>query len=138
MIRGTSVRTGDYTMRYGRVSQRALLDCTSSRRSMVMRALPRLGVVTTEYQDDSSSKRPRSSAVFAATSRWTERVPRVGWGLQGCAPTGRRLRRPWIPRPTRSEGELASQRTLAGQGQTRIERPGLDKRSFHISVVSTN
>ena len=105
MIRGTSVRTGDYTMRYGRVSQRALLDCTSSRRSMVMRALPRLGVVTTEYQDDSSSKRPRSSAVFAATSRWTERVPRVGWGLQGCAPTGRRLRRPWIPRPTRSEGE---------------------------------
>ena len=59
MIRGTSVRTGDYTMRYGRVSQRALLDCTSSRRSMVMRALPRLGVVTTEYQDDSSSKRPR-------------------------------------------------------------------------------
>ena len=48
MIRGTSVRTGDYTMRYGRVSQRALLDCTSSRRSMVMRALPRLGVVTTE------------------------------------------------------------------------------------------
>src|SRR5229473_166213 len=65
MIRGTIVRTGDLTMRYGRPSQLAILDCTSSRRSTVMCALPRAIAVTTVYERDSSSKRPRSSVVSA-------------------------------------------------------------------------
>ena len=69
MIRGTIRRTRELAMRYGRQrSQLALLDCTSSRRSTVMCARPRSGAVTTEYQRDSSSKRPRSSVVFAAHS----------------------------------------------------------------------
>ena len=60
MIRGTILRTGEITMRSGRQrSQLASLDCTSSRRSTVMCALPRSGTVTTVYQRDSSSKRPR-------------------------------------------------------------------------------
>src|SRR5436190_2704010 len=42
-----------------------LLDCTSSRRSTVMCALLRVTAVTTVYQRDSSSKRPRSSVVSA-------------------------------------------------------------------------
>jgi hypothetical protein len=57
MIRGTIARIGDLTMRYGRLSQLATLECTSSRRSTVMCALPRATAVTTEYQRDSSSKR---------------------------------------------------------------------------------
>jgi hypothetical protein len=64
-IRGTIARIGDLTMRYGRSSQLATLDCTSSRRSTVMCALPRAIAVTTVYQRDSSSKRPRSSVVSA-------------------------------------------------------------------------
>src|ERR1700681_593839 len=66
MIRGTIARIGELTMRYGRPSQLATLDCTSSRRSTVMCALLRATAVTTEYQRDSSSKRPRSSVVSAA------------------------------------------------------------------------
>ena len=66
MIRGTIARIGELSMRYGQPSQLATLDCTSSRRSTVMCALPRATVVTTEYQRDSSSKRPRSSVVSAA------------------------------------------------------------------------
>src|SRR4029434_10094021 len=65
MIRGTIARIGDLDMRYGQRSQLALLDCTSSRRSTVMCALPRATAVTTVYQRDSSSKRPRSSVVSA-------------------------------------------------------------------------
>jgi hypothetical protein len=66
MIRGTIARIGDLTMRYGHLSQLATLDCTSSRRSTVMCAPPRATAVTTVYQRDSSSKRPRSSVAFAA------------------------------------------------------------------------
>ncbi len=101
MIRGPIVRIGELAMRYGRPSQLATLDCTSSRRSTVMRALLRAIAVTTEYQSDSSSKRPRSSVVFAA--RAPARASPGGCqkdahGLQGFAPCGRRLRRPWTPR----------------------------------------
>jgi hypothetical protein len=66
MIRGTIVRIGDLVMRYGFSSQLATLECTSSRRSTVMCALPRATALTTEYQRDSSSKRPQSSVVSAA------------------------------------------------------------------------
>ena len=66
MIRGTIVRIGELAMRYGLPSQLATLDCTSSRRSTVMCALPQETAVTTVYQRDSSSKRPRSSVVFTA------------------------------------------------------------------------
>ena len=66
MIRGTIARIGELAMRYGLPSQLATLDCTSSRRSTVMCALPRATAVTTVYQRDSSSKRPRPSVVSAA------------------------------------------------------------------------
>ena len=102
MIRGTIARIGELAMRYGLPSQLATLDCTSSRRSTVMCALPRATAVTTVYQRDSSSKRPRSSVVSAARAT-DARVPRGGPGLQGCAPCGRRLRRPWTPRPPRGQ-----------------------------------
>ena len=66
---GTNQRIGGLVMRYGLRSQLAPLDCTSSRRSTVMRALPRATGVTTEYQRDSSSKRPMSSVILAARVR---------------------------------------------------------------------
>jgi hypothetical protein len=66
MIRGTIARIGELALRYGDLSQLATLDCTSSRRSTVMCALLRAIAVTTVYQRDSSSKRPRPSVVFAA------------------------------------------------------------------------
>ena len=66
MYIGTNQRIGGLAMRYGRQSQRAPLDCTSSRRSTVMRALPRVTAVTTGYQRDSSSKRPMSSVTLVA------------------------------------------------------------------------
>jgi len=68
MMRGTIARIGELEMRYGYLSQLATLDCTSSRRSTVMCALPWATAVTTEYQRDSSSKRPPSSVVFAIRS----------------------------------------------------------------------
>src|SRR5215471_5289989 len=63
---GTNQRIGGLVMRYGFRSQRAPLDCTSSRRSTVMRALLWVTRVTTGYQRDSSSKRPVSSVTLAA------------------------------------------------------------------------
>jgi hypothetical protein len=87
MIRGTIVRIGDLDMRYGHLSQLATLDCTSSRRSTVMCALLRATVVTTEYQRDSSSKRPRLSVVFAVRAlRHASRISENEHGLQGFAP----------------------------------------------------
>ena len=86
MIRGTIVRIGELAMRYGHPSQLAPLDCTSSRRSTVMCALPRATAVTTVYQRDSSSKRPRSSVVSAARAP-TRGSPlasaTTGWTISG-------------------------------------------------------
>jgi hypothetical protein len=91
MIRGTIARIGELEMRYGQPSQLATLDCTSSRRSTVMRALPRATAVTTEYQSDSSSKRPRSSVVSAARAP-TRASPtgcrRVGAASRASRPAG--------------------------------------------------
>ena len=82
MIRGTIARIGELAMRYGCPSQLATLDCTSSRRNTVMCALPWATTVITVYQRDSSSKRPRSSVVFAARTsscvrdtKWQTRRP---------------------------------------------------------------
>src|SRR3990172_1499732 len=47
---------------------KSALDCTSSRRNTVLCALLRSRGVITEYQSDSSSKRPRLSVAFAV--RW--------------------------------------------------------------------
>jgi hypothetical protein len=117
MIRGTIVRIGELAMRYGHLSQLAPLDCTSSRRSTVMCALPRATAVTTEYQRDSSSKRPRSSVVSAARAP-TRRISEDAHDLQGFAPCGRRLRRPWIPRASSDEnGRYAGTLALAGECQ---------------------
>ena len=93
-------------MRYGQLSQLAPLDCTSSRRSTVMCALPRATAVTTVYQRDSSSKRPRPSVVSAARAPTRRTMSESGRGLQGFAPCGRRLRRPWTPRPPSDESRL--------------------------------
>jgi hypothetical protein len=65
---GTTQRIGDLTLRYGLRSQLAPLDCTSSRRSTVMCALSRATGIITEYQRDSSSKRPMLSVASAV--RW--------------------------------------------------------------------
>ena len=136
MIRGTIARIGELAMRYGHRSQLATLDCTSSRRSTVMCALPRATAVTTVYQRDSSSKRPRSSVVSAARVTDASEVPRGGHGLQGFAPCGRRLRRPWTPRPPRGRRRLCQQADACSA----IAKPpskdrGLDRGSFHISAV---
>src|SRR6478672_4383002 len=69
MIRGTIARIGGDTMRQGSPPGFAKLDCLTSRRSTVMCALPRPTAVTTEYQRDSSSKRPRSSVVLAVRAQ---------------------------------------------------------------------
>ncbi len=69
MIRGTIARIGELALRYGLPSQLAILDCTFSRRSTVMCALPRATAVTTVYQRDSSSKRPRPSVVSAVRAQ---------------------------------------------------------------------
>src|SRR5712692_2333911 len=87
MIRGTIVRTGGLQMRYGHPSQLATPDCASSRRSTVMCALLHASAVTTVYENDSSSKRPRSSVVFAVrASTGASRLSEDEHGLQGCAP----------------------------------------------------
>jgi len=69
--RHDNARIGELAMRYGQPSQLAPLDCTSSRRSTVMCALLRLSAVTTEYQRDSSSKRPLDRA---SSSRFDNRT----------------------------------------------------------------
>ena len=67
MTPGTIRRTGELALRQRRLRLGlAPLDCTSSRRSPVMRALPRLAEVITGYECDSSSKRPGASVVLAA------------------------------------------------------------------------
>ena len=122
-------------MRYGRQhSQLALLDCTSSRRSTVMCALLRSGVVTTVYQRDSSSKRPRSSVVFTAHTAPVLEEPRGGRGLQGFAPCGRRLRRPWTPHPPRGRRLLSQRIRWLAKGQALISRSGALTRGHSISA----
>jgi hypothetical protein len=59
---GTTPRTRDRAMRQGKqIPGFATLDGGTSRRSTVMRALRRISGVTSEYQSDSSSKRPAAS-----------------------------------------------------------------------------
>jgi hypothetical protein len=136
MIRGTIVRIGELAMRYGLPSQLATLDCTSSRRSTVMCARPRATAVTTVYQRDSSSKRPRASVVSAARPPTRVGVSRGGHGIQGFAPSGRRLRRPWTPCPPRGRMHLCEQAdACSATAKPPFERSGLDKGSFHISTA---
>ena len=108
---GTNQRIGELVMRYGFQSQLAPLDCTSSRRSTVMRALPWATGVTTGYQRDSSSKRPMSSATLVA----------------------RALHRPWKLPPLRTLKNAPT----AGCGKRKNRFPQLpqvlDNRSFHIN-----
>ena len=135
MIRGTIVRIGELAMRYGRPSQLATLDCTSSRRSTVMCALPWATAVTTVYQSDSSSKRPRSSVVSAV------RVPTHGGRtLWRTRPPGLRALRaaPAAPLdtapPTWSDPVIASKLTLARQLPNHQRTTGFDIGSFHIRL----
>jgi len=114
MMRGTIVRTGGLAVRYGRQrSQLARIDCTSSRRSTVMCALSRATAITTEYQRDSSSKRPRSSVVFAAR----EPVPHL------------RKRPAWW---TLHTAHATRWNTRSGFHHYRSPPASIDKRSFHI------
>ena len=84
---GTNQRIGGLVMRYGFRSQRAPLDCTSSRRSTVMRALPWATGVTTGYQRDSSSKRPMSSVTLVARAIRLWNLPPL-WTLKSGAHNG--------------------------------------------------
>ena len=60
-------------------------------------------------------------------------------GLQGFAPCGRRLRRPWTPRPPSDENALMSANCRLPVECPRDSAPlGLDRRSFHISLVQLN
>jgi hypothetical protein len=124
-------------MRYGRPSQLATLDCTSSRRSTVMCALPWATVVTTVYQRDSSSKRPRSSVVSAA------RVParaspsecqRVRPASRASRPTGGAFGAPG-PRAHSLTKTLLCRQAVACRSNPHAtaRRRGLDRGSFHIS-----
>jgi hypothetical protein len=112
MIRGTIVRIGGHTMRPGPRPAFALQDCTSSQRSTVMCALPRATAVTTEYQRDSSSKRPRSSVVSAARAP-TQTTP------TGCQTNAR------------DDRQAVACRSRCSDGAADL---ALDRRSFHISV----
>jgi hypothetical protein len=136
MIRGTIVRIGDLAMRYGLPSQLATLDCTSSRRSTVMCALLRATVVTTEYQRDSSSKRPQSSVVFAV--RAPTRASPIGCQMADAAsrasrPVGGAFGAPG-PRVRHLMRTLLCRQADACRRVPRHHRKrGLDKGSFHIS-----
>ena len=67
MIRGTDPRTGGFVMRYGpRVPTRAYKKARPRDETRSCVLCGTVGAVTTEYQCDSSSKRPQSSVVFAA------------------------------------------------------------------------
>ena len=118
-------------MRYGLRSQRAPLDCTSSRRSTVMRALPRATGVTTGYQRDSSSKRPMSSVVSAA--RPPTRRTRVGHGVQGFAPARHACGAPGHRAHHVVEALVRNKLTLAGDAQAPAIDRGLDGESHSIS-----
>jgi hypothetical protein len=87
MIRGTIARIGDLGMRYGHASQLATLDCTSSRRSTVMCALPQATAVTTVYQRDSSSKRPIIRRLRGPTTDTSE-YHESGTASRASRPTG--------------------------------------------------
>jgi len=77
-----------------------------------MCALLRATAVTTVYQRDSSSKRPRLSVVSAA--RVLSGIRDTTWrhGIQGFAPCGQRLRRPWTPRSPRGQRLMPSSSRL--------------------------
>src|SRR4030081_3383503 len=121
-------------MRYGHLSQLATLDCTSSRRSTVMCALPRVIAVTTEYQRDSSSKRPRSSVVFAARAPTHGKSHEPSTASRTSRPTGGARGAPgprtWLVR-RRSYDRQAS---LGGTARTVRNDEGFDSGSFHIRL----
>ena len=132
MIRGTIARIGELAMRYGHPSQLATLDCTSSRRSTVMCALPRATAVTTVYQRDSSSKRPRASVVSAARVPTASEYHVADTASRASRPAGGACGAPGHRARHVVRGSYASKLTLAGYRQATIERSGLDKGSFHI------
>ena len=122
-------------MRYGHSSQLAPQDCTSSRRSTVMCALPRAIAVTTGYQGDSSSKRPRSSVVSAARrAKRRQRYHIANTVSRAARPPGGACGAPGHRARDVDRGADASKLTLAGYRQATIERSRLDKRSFHIRL----
>lgn len=108
------MRTGGRAMRYGRWSQLASEDCMSSRRSTVMRALLRAIAVTTEYQRDSSSKRPRSFVVSAARAP-TRRYHVVGTASRAPRPMGGAFGAPGPRTPHVVECAYVSKLMLAPQ-----------------------
>ena len=114
MIRGTIARIGELAMRYGPLSQLATLDCTSSRRSTVMCALPRATAVTTVYQRDSSSKRPRASVVFAARAPSASEYHEANTASRASRPAGGAFGAPGHRARHVDRGSYASKLTLAG------------------------
>jgi len=139
MTRGTIQRTGEQRMRRGRGRPRlATLDCPPSRRSTVMCALPRAIAVTTEYQRDSSSKRPRSSVVFAA--RAPTRASPIGCQMADAAarasrPAGGAFGAPGPRVRHLTRTLLCRQAHACRRGPSHHRTRGLDKGSFHISAA---
>jgi len=133
MIRGTIARTGELAMRYGLSSQLATLDCTSSRRSTVMCALPWATAVTTVYQRDSSSKRPRSSVVSAvrAPTRRRSHEPDTACRVAGgsCPP-------PALTEPDLWASHPALRDVGVGGNQSASAAVGIAARSYSSASVS--
>ena len=116
---GTNQRIGVTTLRYGFQSQLALVDCTSSRRSTVLCALSRATEVTTEYQRDSSSKRPVSSVVLAARSpARTSGYQRAGAASRAARPAGGACGAPGPRAGTLMQRAAVGKRSLAGRVRT--------------------
>ena len=134
MIRGTIARIGELAMRYGYLAQLATLDCTSSRRSTVMCALPRVTAVTTVSQRDSSSKRPSTVRRLRGPTTERRRTYHVAnTASRAARPEGGAYGAPGHRARHVDRGPYARKLTLAAIAKRPIERSGLDKGSFHIS-----
>ena len=82
------------------------------RRTTVMRALPRRLVAATADQRDPRRRSAQASSVVSVGPSPTPTCDSA-CGVQGCAPSGRRLRRPWTPQAVPpSEGWYVSKLTL--------------------------
>ena len=97
IIRGTMVRIGGQTMRYGPRPNSRLKTARPPDEALSCVRCRDLAVIT-GYQRDLSSKRPRVSVVLAVRSSAAPRdMSHETLGVQDSAPCGRRLRRSWTP-----------------------------------------
>jgi len=89
-----------------------------------MCALPRAIAVTTGYQFDSSSKRPRASVVSAARAPTASAYHVPDTASRASRPVGRRLRRLWTPRPARGQQLLCQQADACWLSRSHLRKGG--------------